>query len=1228
MSAVEVAGLRLRLAQLLGAEACVDEAIREAKAGLAETDEPGTRWQFHHLVGTLLAGQFRLTDALNEWIQAIITAPELSEDSAVAAAQTLDGPRREVLARQIADDLVEAVRDIAARPQASFASQLLWTRMQRLRMGGDGSAPTPPPMPPDFLLTDDLRALLAEEYAAMERLDEALLTLDTAVPATSPRATAVRARLLIRLGRPREVLHLDQPAGLPPEDVAAQSLAASCALAQLAAQQADLAAEHLKPYLDKPGIEPHMAAVVVELARGDYTAADSVLVGLEGLSGRSDDIRLLRAQIHLEPGEIEGIDKGESLLKRLVKPTNPAIARALPMWLRLQREVRSYDDRFGFVWVEWLAWSSDPIVLPALEAATRRSTTYAQDAAIEMLWADQIAPLQSVSAAEHLGIAVDLWRSAGAPDRALRVARRAEELVPGGYTTAIAQALVEQAQVLLREVDQESVTEALSLAQESWRLKASQDAATLWAEALLSPTHDPSPELERRLLNAMHNLSSLQQNPSVAEYRGRLLLRLGEIAAEDRLNYNQQAAEWLLASALSSPDDPYVWVWLPWAFNALGAFKLALEAAEHVRELSGNEVFALVSLIATRINQFGTDPGLDGLIDSLEQADPFWAGWAAGFRLNGAMLDREDERIQALLERKIQEPEFAITIAEARMLVRDPQAASYAETSFNRSLEDSAWGSAARMMLMQGRVDEALELSARAEQARCERPRAVWYVTSLARLISGDLAVEAELEADIRRSLCPGDLRSNLAIDLPLLLRTVPLDSPAAAALDRLRQVSEERLASLEPLPPISPAEDLDEVDAPCLVALSKLWRADSPAHGGWTELVAAGTSVLTWQGDSGLRPVLEAAAAAVLDRAAQRLLDAITLPPADSAGVGAPPTELSGIADWVEAIADDDRRKEGRALLALQIMLSRGVSLDEAVTLAGLGHEEAELDWLAERWAQRVPDVRSWWRFHDHLEATLPKSQWTGVRPALTSRLTELCGMAKIPTIDSRGPQGLLMGNSLIPPDTSAAWVMFSVYVPKIREAILASTGLRVPGFRLGQDSRIDGCLTYTVSDRVAEFAWLRNKVRVLPAAPEEPYDILDPVSHEPLRLVPDPNLTSPDEPADGDETSTGKSVTWLVARHLLAWSQAHLAELYFPYDVNDVVRVRPDLATELDEPSTIIKWLDASRQAIEAERKLDVDLMASVLLGASASRDPAEVADRAVAALAPWDPMPEAMP
>jgi tetratricopeptide (TPR) repeat protein len=1229
VSVVEVADLRLQLARLLASDDRIDEAIREAKAGLAETDEPATRWQFHDLIGTLLLGRSRLTDALDQWIHAIITAPELSGVSAQAAAQTLDGPRSEVLARQIADDQVEALQEIVARPEASFASQILLARVRRLRSrGDDSSSAAPPPPPVDGRLTDDLRALLAEEYAATGRLDDALLTLDSAMPATSPRAMAVRARMLIRLGRPREVLHLDLP-DLPPEDPALQSLAASCALAQLAAQEPDLAAAFLKPYLDKPGIDAQMAAVVVALSQQEYAAADTLLVGLESLSGRNDDIRLLRAQIHLEQGEIEGIDRGQSLLERLAKSRDPAIARSSPMWLGLQREVRSYEDRFGFVWVEWVAFTKHPDVLPALEAARRASTTYAQDAVMDMLWADQLAASQPTEAADHFADAADHWRLVAAPDRALHAARRAEELVPGGYGSTIAEILVEHGQNLLRGVDHDSIREALSLAQQSWHLTASQGAAALWADAAVSQTYeDPSGDSERLLLDAIHNLSSLEQNSTVAEYRGRLLLRLGDVAAEDRVGYSRHAAEWLLASALAVPGDQYPWLWLTWAFNALGAFALAVDAADKALELGGDEGVALVGVVASRLNQLGIDTGIDGLIDRLERLDPTWTAWAAGLRLIVAMLAGQTERVPALLDQKIQEPDFATTIAEARMLISDPEAASYAETSFRRNLDENAWGSAARMMLLQGRVDEALELSARAERTRCERPRAVWYISTLARLMSGELAVEAELEADIGRSICPGDLRSNLAIDFPLLLRTVPPDSPAALAVDRLRLASEARLRSLQALPQVSPADDLDEVNAPCLVALCELWRADRETDPDWATVVAASASVVSCQEDSGLHSIQEAAAAAVADRAAQRLLDAIKLLPADAAGTAEPQTGWESIRDWVAAIADDDREVEGRALLVLQILLTGGTSLDEAVTLAGLSAEQAEPDRLAEQWGRRVPDTASWWRFHDTLEARLPASQWVRLRDALTGRLTEICGMAVVPTIDSRSPQSLLMGESLVPDDTSDAWVMFSRYLPEIRKVILDRTGVQVPGFSLRGDPILDRCLTYTLSDRIAEFVRLSDKVRVLPAGPEEPYDIQDPVTREPLRLVPDPNLTSPDEPPDGEDAGDGKSVTWLVARHLTAWSQAHLAELFFPYHVNEIVRLRPDLAPELDEPATIIRWLDASRRAIEAERKLDVDLMADLLLGASASPDPAEAAARVSAALAPWGPAPEVLP
>ena len=1106
-----------------------------------------------------------------------------------------------------------------------------------------------------------MRALLAEEYAARGRLEEALDLVPSPTRDAAPQVVAVRARLLVRLGRPREALGLTLDSRTAPlTERAAQSLAVSHALAFLADYELIQAAETLAPFADLDALETQLATVVIHLAGRDYEAADSVLVRLEGLSGRSDDIRLLRAQIHLEPGELDGLDRGESLLRRLARPKDDALHSTpdahLPDWLRLQCELRAEDDRFGFVWAVWAALSNHPEALSVLSEAKRASTTFLQDATMDALWGEVLASRgDQVAAAAKLAAASSGWKAYGGFDRAISAAERAERLDPSTQFGLAADVLVDRGRSVLAEETQESMTEALELAREAWKRGASEGAAVLWAEVVVRQTYaDDFAGDDDPLLEVLDILSNVEQTPGVTGCRGWVLLRLGELAQKDRHNYSFQAIEWLLATALRAPDEYGVLQWLAWSLAAVNANRLALIAGQCGLTSAGRTTRALETAIATLLNQFGSAAPVEDLIDELEETDESMTPWIHAVRLKIALLGGRHEVLRELLDHQLDDDSLwtVSTVADAHAVLEDAAAAQTADRSIRAAIDQGAFASAARSELLRGRPAEALELCRRARTDGTDLPEVVDYVEAQARLISGDATAESVLLTDIARNSCWADLQEDIAVDCPLLVRALEPDSPSALALGRVQDAARARLTMLGEEPPEAVSSDLEECGRPRLVALAELWvlqipgpdsaiaryaggvpsaatlvevqrsAQDADPAAAWALLGPALEVVRTHAGSDPLGAVILKACEAVEQRCAEDALREVVLGDTASAPLG---VEVSLVRQWLTLTQDDAWRAEGRALVAFDLVISGGVDPGEAARRSGLTLSGQQApDWLAGRWAEHIRNPSSWWRVHDLLAPAIAPPTWHEIRAGLVDRLSEICGLGPMPLRGARGPISVLLGPTLVPEDRSDEWIMLKQYVPSIRETILDVTGVVSPGYNFRfDDSGLDDAVTYLLNERVTEFARLSRIARVEPVETGEGHRINDPVTGRPLWLVPDSRLSSPDEPAPGSAGSSS-SLTWLVGRHLLAWSLKHADTLYQPYDVGMAAGNLPELAAQLDDPQVVLAWLDAARAALRAGRKLDIGIMSGVFLGPTA-KPPDRRQDELLEALDPQASVPE---
>jgi tetratricopeptide (TPR) repeat protein len=1177
----EVAELRLRLAEVLVGSDRADDAVIEAQAALAESTTAELRASCHHLLGRLLAKRLRLLDAVGEWITALQLAPDVRADSAVAAARVFDGPRSEALARQLDTEQLDVLRAVVERRGRCVAADLLLARVCRLRGEPQSFLQDAPPAAD---LDDGLRVLLAEEYAAAGLVAEGLAAVNTQPAVRTPAGSALRARLLLRLGRTFDIITLPTLAELPMEDSAAQSMAATRALALLGRGDRARAESLLEPYRQRNEVEPRLAAVVLALDAGDEALAKSVLVGLESLSGRSDDIRLLRAQLHLELGDAKDLRRGRDQLRRLAESSSAAGGRRAPLWLELQAVVRADNPRFEFVQAVWAALVGEPQADALLDRVqTGFGLTAAQLAVAHEEWSARLQDRSSAEAAAHLARAATHWMTAGVTDIAVDVAQHAVDLDPQ-YGAELSDALVRDGRAILAAgSDAADIDSAIERARRAWGYSPSAEGAELWCEAVMRRHLDQSgSEVERDVREVEERITELPATPTLASYRGWVHARLADVAARNRLDENLRASEWLLAAALNSPTDPFHWSLLTWSFTALGSHGLALAAAENARRLAGDDGSPLRGEIAARLSRGGTDDLIPRLLSQLEKIDPTMSGWVNGIRLILATVSHRFNELPAYLAKIDESMGWLVeSAAEAELLTCDvPNAATSPSRSVELNKAAGLSGSAARMELFRGHLAEARTLVDKASDERIERLRGIRLTDLQLKLVEGDPTAEAAWQAQIEASTQLGDLQFESAVDLRILQRGVPTGSGPAAALDRLGQAYRDRCAELTAEQPVLPGGELRELTSPTLSGLAGLWLAEERGAD-WAEIAALADTAEGAAPGSPVQPIVVAAAAAVRDRVADRLLAALT-PQPDLDGDAASTTGLEGIEEWVDALIDPHRTAEARALHTLHLLLTCSSTLGEALAAAGLD-ADTSLDGLVGHWTSRIPDVDSGWRFFDLLKSRLPADTWPLVSAALLDQLSELSGLRFAVNVDSRSPQTVDLGRSLIPADPTGSWSIFKTHIPAIREAIASRSGVDLPGFRLRPDRDLDGSLTYALNDRIVEFA-----------------DGMWPAG-------------------DDSEEETNE----LVARLLREWSEAHLADLYLPYHIGDTARTRPQLAPALDRPTAIVAWLDLARDAIRQQRRVDADEFAAAIAGPQPDQQQVltnQRADLVIAGLEPW--------
>jgi tetratricopeptide (TPR) repeat protein len=1166
MTVQDIPLLRLDLARALSAAGRCEDALGELRAGLADSQAPDVVVEFRCLAAEVLQKNSQPGTALEEWLEAVALGTEKTPYAAIAALRLLEGASGQKILSQLGRETLGRFDKTTADGGAPLAGRLLRLRLHRLMEDGGGLEDLARELISSNELDAETRSMLAIDLAALGLTADALRILPDD---EAPRTVAVRSRLLVELGGYATV----KSVALPADPRACRSVLVSQALVHLAEDEHDAATACVARCPPGEDAEPHLMTVLLALAQNDYDGAKSALNTAATLTADGLDARLLRAQIRLERGEADDIRRGRQLLERLADPTQSGTARE-PEWMRLQRAVRSDDDRFMFVFTEWAFLRGAPETVNLLSNAAHLRTTYLQDAEMAAHLADLLARRgDTQAAADALDDSVKAWLNVNAYREASEAATKLRDLEEARGRAALSRVLASEARASLSDSADRDVVSALSKAEQAWQLQQDEDAATLWAEAALAASYEQSDDGEPRfgddpLVSALHAVAAPPVTAVTAGYRGLLHFRLSQVAATARVARARAAVAWLIVSTLLDTEQRTWWENLAWALGQLDAYTCALEVAKGQVGLAEKEPEALWVLLATTLNQYGTPESIAPILRQFHAE---------------ALAQIEDPQWRDVLR--------AAAVGEAKAL-------------------DHL--SAAQHRLILGEFDETISQCDLA-QATGTDEASVDVVRQFVRLMKGRApSAERHIADYLEHLVCPTQLLSHANIDLLLLSRAAgPGQSPV---FSRLRDLALARLEALETEPAADPESELREADkSGVLEALFRLLMLQDDAQVPWSfhrravddlacTLASPGRAAGPdeWSPQA-LTSAIDQIAEVVLNRAARLCLAQVRLLPE----TGDPREALAEATELTTALADPRDRREATAIHALLVAITDGTSLAQAVSSTGADGLDEDLSpqQLADVWCGHVPDAGSWWRLRDTLASTLSREELAAVEPTLLWRLSQLCGLTEPEQATDRAPQGVLLGGSLVPDDSSDDWIILSQYIPALKQRLEECTGCRIPGFRMRFDPVLDDAVTHLLNGVVTEF----------------------------VRLPPEAHVRTPPRPdGSSDEFGPGQVAksAEVVTSHLEEWVTRHLDRIYSVYNVLDLASTAQ---IRLANPTELVFWLDAIRGAIAAHCRLpDGDRLAALV---REGRDKALSAEQTTemlrSALPSWsDPVEEGQP
>jgi hypothetical protein len=407
----------------------------------------------------------------------------------------------------------------------------------------------------------------------------------------------------------------------------------------------------------------------------------------------------------------------------------------------------------------------------------------------------------------------------------------------------------------------------------------------------------------------------------------------------------------------------------------------------------------------------------------------------------------------------------------------------------------------------------------------------------------------------------------------------VPLDEQLPEIAERI----ERRQAELEP--DRSWVEDLARADATAGV-LAELWRAVAGEDA--RRMLAAMDQVAALVWPSPLRHALDM----VLDsirgrRVGYALVGAVTAlaaglePDHDAArvtlaGAGSPEARLAGALAGAGQLDDPPTDEE----------LAAGVDAFAAVA----------------RRSSDAPDAL--WRLYDVVETLPGKSAdvWTSaLRERLLDLLSSGAGLDAEPTYSYRSHLSFVLGDAFVPDDTSQQWVLFSRYIPDLRERILAETGYRMPGFNVRAD-RYGGEVNIVhllLHDAIIETHRLPTD-GVVVRYPRPDLDgspdgatLTDPLTGDPVGHL------RWDEPMPPTVVEVWEPLEF-VMRHVERFVRQQLANIVTIWDVRQMAdEAGPEAVDQLADPAVFVRWLSEARQEIARGGSTDLAAMGRAIAG-----------------------------
>ncbi|KQR10408.1 FHIPEP family type III secretion protein [Cellulomonas sp. Leaf334] len=749
--------------------------------------------------------------------------------------------------------------------------------------------------------------------------------------------------------------------------------------------------------------EAAFAAVVARLVRKEYDQALEVLDSARWGS-RTDraGVAALRAQIVLEGAghatkegvpAFQAIDDARALLASM---DGQGLLRH--RWLRRQELVRAGDECFQYARAEASAALGDDVqtALALVEACTRSSTSYTQDAALDELRATLLLRLASdpetvAAAYERAATAASVVEDVG---RAKRHAYEAMRRAP----------TVGRAVIMADQTWRYSFDEGAPLAERTAAVSA---AITLFTGAFpggdLPVDADPDPAYYGGLLHYRRAALALAADPRAAT------------AADSCL-----AVPRVLAAALARPSSAWE---ASWASSVLSAVNLTVGSW-----LAASKAFELAQQ---------KDEGLAIAAEAAMSAAADFAGDSASFeRVAAAYLDTEAGKASqswvtsvryhlALLEGRIEDLDAfdgleMLPTAENPFLQYDEAVAGVLSGRVDiastwalvETLGDSATERSLKVEILRltERVDDADALLDDADRLDQVDDLSIEVDRALNTLVRGDADAEQRVVATLRQLSAPAHVLGVLNVSLAMLRRTLPR---LGATLDRLERVALDRLEELRTSEPSAVAEAELRLpgNAPQRdLTLRLLELLESFETLGPAELLAAASALETFEAEWDLRSVLAALGVTLRERAGEVLLGRVT----ESARAGAAADSdlrlAKEIPDWPESLAG--HLQSSTEIHELRSLLGRSVVDPDLAR---------RLDVLL---AERLDQVMG-------LTLVVPEAQtWLSPTP-IAVELDD----ALVPFVD---------------PDQDSGGDFIDVRIPLFRERLAAERGVWISGIRL----------------------------------------------------------------------------------------------------------------------------------------------------------------------------------